>query len=89
MGNMDQVTQQNAAMVEESTAAARSLLQEADGLTNHVGRFSCNSVGSKGQSFPAAAIAAPVYRPRPAPTPVSSGNLAISMPDVDDDWSEF
>lgn len=40
---MDQVTQQNAAMVEESTAAARSLAQEADGLARLTGQFSTGS----------------------------------------------
>ena len=39
MAQMDGVTQQNAAMVEEATAAARSLASEADALTREVGRF--------------------------------------------------
>ena len=42
MGNMDQVTQQNAAMVEESTAAARILAQDADNLADLVSRFTLN-----------------------------------------------
>ncbi|MET0364603.1 MAG: HAMP domain-containing methyl-accepting chemotaxis protein [Sphingobium sp.] len=40
MGSMDRVTQQNAAMVEESSAAARNLEQEADALSALVARFS-------------------------------------------------
>jgi len=36
---MDGVTQQNAAMVEEATAAARNLASEADTLTREVARF--------------------------------------------------
>src|SRR3546814_643734 len=39
MANMDRVTQQNAAMVEQSTAAARSLAEEARRLTSLVHRF--------------------------------------------------
>ncbi|WP_234151502.1 methyl-accepting chemotaxis protein [Sphingobium sufflavum] len=39
MASMDQVTQQNAAMVEESSAAARNLEQEADALSSLVARF--------------------------------------------------
>lgn len=39
VNQMDQVTQQNAAMVEESTAAARSLADETDDLTRLIGRF--------------------------------------------------
>ncbi len=39
MSEMDRVTQQNAAMVEESTAASRSLADESKMLTEMVGRF--------------------------------------------------
>ncbi|KQN40525.1 chemotaxis protein [Sphingomonas sp. Leaf407] len=39
VNEMDSVTQQNAAMVEESTAAARSLAAEAEALARHVARF--------------------------------------------------
>jgi len=39
INQMDQVTQQNAAMVEQSTTATRNLTDEADKLTNLVGRF--------------------------------------------------
>ena len=39
VNQMDQMTQQNAAMVEESTAASHSLRVEADGLAEMVGRF--------------------------------------------------
>lgn len=39
IGQMDQAVQQNAAMVEESTAAAHALKIEAEDLTNMVGRF--------------------------------------------------
>ena len=39
MGEMDRVTQQNAAMVEQSTAASRSLADESKTLTEMVARF--------------------------------------------------
>ena len=39
VNQMDQVTQQNAAMVEESTAASHVLTEEAEKLTAMVGRF--------------------------------------------------
>ena len=39
VNQMDQVTQQNAAMVEQSTAASHSLAQEADELARLVARF--------------------------------------------------
>ena len=39
VNQMDQVTQQNAAMVEESTAASHALAREADALTQLMGQF--------------------------------------------------
>jgi methyl-accepting chemotaxis protein len=39
VNDLDQVTQQNAAMVEETTAAAFALASEADGLTQQVNSF--------------------------------------------------
>jgi methyl-accepting chemotaxis protein len=39
INEMDQVTQQNAAMVEQSTAASHGLAQEAQGLAESVSRF--------------------------------------------------
>ena len=47
VNQMDQVTQQNAAMVEESTAAARSLSMDTSDLTSLVGRF---KIGAAEQS---------------------------------------
>ena len=81
VSEMDGVTQQNAAMVEEANAAARCLAQEADGLAEQVKRFRLGS----------SAIAdAPVARlPRPAArhaAPARRGNLALA---ADADWSSF
>jgi methyl-accepting chemotaxis protein len=39
INRMDQVTQQNAAMVEQSTAACRALSQETEQLSNLIGQF--------------------------------------------------
>ncbi|MBV7256465.1 HAMP domain-containing protein [Pacificimonas sp. WHA3] len=39
VGEMDGVTQQNAAMVEEATAAARSLVDEVNGMLTQIGHF--------------------------------------------------
>ncbi|WP_191554833.1 methyl-accepting chemotaxis protein [Brevundimonas aurantiaca] len=61
VNQMDQVTQQNAAMVEQSTAASHSLAQEAQSLQASVARF---KVGSAAQ---AAAAPAPTRAPAPAP----------------------
>ena len=44
VNQMDQATQQNAAMVEESTAASRALAHEADGLAELIGQFQVGDV---------------------------------------------
>jgi methyl-accepting chemotaxis protein len=50
MNQMDQVTQQNAAMVEQSTAASHSLAQESATLATLVQRFSLRDLGRSGAS---------------------------------------
>lgn len=46
VNQMDQVTQQNAAMVEQSTAASLSLSREAAELADLVGRFETSQVAA-------------------------------------------
>jgi methyl-accepting chemotaxis protein len=47
---MDQGTQQNAAMVEESTAASHSLAKEADALFQLIGRFEISGQSGSGKA---------------------------------------
>lgn len=47
VNQMDHVTQQNAAMVEQSTAASHTLSNEAEGLSQLVGQFTITSNGQK------------------------------------------
>jgi methyl-accepting chemotaxis protein len=85
MNEMDSTTHKNAAMVEETTAAAHLLAKEADQLTD---AFSIFNVGGEAP----AKIRRPVPA-APAPRPVasrparSSGSLAIKADE--DDWSNF
>jgi methyl-accepting chemotaxis protein len=55
---MDQMTQQNAAMAEEATAACRSILQESSSLANFVGTFTI-SRGGKSDALAASSEGAP------------------------------
>ncbi|MBJ7512598.1 methyl-accepting chemotaxis protein, partial [Brevundimonas sp.] len=71
VNQMDQVTQQNAAMVEQSTAASHSLAQEAQSLQASVARF---KVGSAAQ-----VAAAPARAPAPAPPPSAPAKPAHRM----------
>ncbi len=92
MGQLDQVTQQNAAMFEETTAASHALVRQADQLTAGIARFrvarsappvrtgSALPAGS-GDRRPAARQAKPIPQPR------TDGALALET--GDDDWSDF
>ncbi|KAB8045147.1 methyl-accepting chemotaxis protein [Janthinobacterium aquaticum] len=62
---MDQVTQQNAALVEEAAAAAESLQDQAVALTELVGVFRLHA--QQGAPAPAASNVTPLRRPAPAP----------------------
>ena len=84
MNQMDQVTQQNAAMVEQSTAASHALVQEANDLAQLVARF---RTGAEGVAQPPR---------RPAPQPVRQQAVAAMRPTQqiasrpqDDTWEEF
>lgn len=81
VGNLDQMTQQNAALVEESAAAAQSLHEQAEQLAQVVSAFKVQGSGPAPASVaarPAAAMPAatrtvakpalkPAVPPRPAP----------------------
>lgn len=88
IGQIDQVTQQNAAMVEENTAASLSLAAEAQQLNQLINHF---HVGDSAPSAPSAPVAP--KRPRPAArAPVSrrGGNTARKLQvDADDGWEDF
>jgi methyl-accepting chemotaxis protein len=91
IGAMDQMTQQNAAMVEETNAATKNLTQEATQLSNAFASFKIGDerprarVQSVTTAMPAARQV-PAFKPAPvaAPRPAVSGNLAI-----DSDWADF
>ena len=81
VGDMDKMTQQNAAMVEESNAAARSLADEANELATLVEAF------ETGQRRAAAPVVA--KPPAAARMPMMAGNLALKADPDDESWSSF
>jgi methyl-accepting chemotaxis protein len=94
VSEMDGVTQQNAAMVEEATAAARSLAEEADELARQIARFTLGSGQRPGNPASASgtvhhlqARAAQAGREiaRSARQRVASGGGGAAA----EDWSEF
>ena len=96
MGELDRMTQQNAAMVEESAAASRNLSGQAANLANLVARFRGTGISASATTFaapppplrhvPHAPAPAPRAIAAAAPTPIH-GNLAIELDE--DNWSEF
>ncbi|MEY2891896.1 MAG: hypothetical protein RJA98_1804 [Pseudomonadota bacterium] len=76
VAQLDQVTQQNAALVEESAAAADSLSHQAARLVNSVGRFKVAEDGGPGAAYHApAAATAFAAAPHPA-TPTHTAPAA-------------
>jgi methyl-accepting chemotaxis protein len=79
VNQMDQVTQQNAAMVEQTTAASHSLANEADALTRLVGQFKVNREATP-QARPASMRAAPAPSRAPAKASAGRGAVAHTLP---------
>ncbi|WP_459003251.1 methyl-accepting chemotaxis protein [Stenotrophomonas sp. PSU_St103] len=92
---MDETTQQNAALVEEATAAARAMEDQAVQLGEAVARFRLASQGTP--AIPARPLAAPVPRqvaaaaPAAKPVPARTLRTATAQPALaaDGDWQEF
>ncbi|MBV1690250.1 HAMP domain-containing protein [Novosphingobium sp. G106] len=78
VSDMDRMTQQNAAMVEESTAAARSLADEAGQLAELVTQFKTGE-----------AKVVPMPRAAKAPASAVIGNVALDTGASSGDWDAF
>jgi len=85
VSQLDQATQQNAALVEETAAAAESMRQQTDKLAQTVSAFKVNEPGQVAARTPApvhrpAAKSAPVaYKPAAAPAPRPSAKAAMPV----------
>ncbi|MEX6508301.1 methyl-accepting chemotaxis protein [Jiella sp. M17.18] len=94
---MDQVTQQNAAMVEEATAAAQTLAAETSDLAAAMGRFKITSatgaakIPQPAQASPAAAHRSPAPRAVPQLRAAGSGGAARkpAAATAEESWEEF
>lgn len=92
---MDEMTQQNAALVEEAAASAESLMAQANELTDRVATFRLADEQGMGKSK---ASVAPLHRPVSAPpaaratvkTPAKKvANAKTSSKPQDDEWESF
>jgi methyl-accepting chemotaxis protein len=83
---MDDVTQQNTALVEEAAAAAESMMEQADELMNAISVFQLGSHGESKVSRNVPKVmtskAATIARPTPA-------KVSIKPSADDGDWEEF
>jgi methyl-accepting chemotaxis protein len=87
VNQMDQVTQQNAAMVEEATAASHALTSEADTLARLIARF---ELGAPPKAANAPPPPRPVHRPVTAlKTTGQRGGAAPAYQTQQDSWDEF
>ncbi|AKZ64559.1 chemotaxis protein [Herbaspirillum hiltneri N3] len=93
---MDEVTQQNAALVEQAAAAAQSLQDQSANLARVVGVFRLNAHDAPRLGTPAAPAARVAARAVPAPAPAGkpalaygSGRAAPPLPSGDGDWETF
>jgi methyl-accepting chemotaxis protein len=95
---MDQVTQQNAALVEEASAASEAMQEQAHKLAQVVSIFKLDSA-----AVAAVRMAAPVARPAPArpasapprvakaaaPTRIAAARTPVAVAAKADEWEEF
>lgn len=99
VNQMDQVTQRNAAMVEETSAATHKLSSEAQNLVALVGRFRLGNDMASGHSYSSApsrptaatsrsaAVASPARKMMGNVARAFNGSAAVAQ--TRDDWQEF
>jgi methyl-accepting chemotaxis protein len=91
VNEMDQVTQQNAAMVEQSTAASLSLAQEAVHLGELVARFSASEAAAPARAHARPRLVAPAPARAPATQARRAGSAMAALATQQDSegWEEF
>jgi len=91
VSQLDQVTQQNAAMVEESTAASHSMKEEANALNSMVSHFKIGpDTGARRGSSPIVSPVSKVVSRTPVYSPVAKKAVAGGRPaPADNDWQDF
>jgi methyl-accepting chemotaxis protein len=87
IGTMDQSTQQNAAMVEETSAAARNLSGEVAALSEQASKFNVGS-GTRPVAIRASTPAKPAARAAGYVSPVKALPVT-AMASTGDDWASF
>lgn len=90
---IDEMTQQNSAMVEENAAAARTLDQQAEAMAERVGAFKMSASGAaapqQARVAPAPARAVPVKKPSAGRRAVPQMRTTAAVAVKKDEWEEF
>lgn len=81
---MDEMTQQNAALVEQAAAASESLDEQGKHLENVIAFFNIGEQTSVDQH-----ATKPKQQVKPNPTPSTQKVIRPSAPETDDEWDEF
>jgi methyl-accepting chemotaxis protein len=97
VNQLDQVTQQNAAMFEETTAASHALTREAENLNVTTSRFSIGSIAKEEPSSVVQATFTPTVQKSDEPEVLPTKNLQrlVNAPAppkhsvISDDWEDF
>ncbi|GAA3914388.1 methyl-accepting chemotaxis protein [Litoribacillus peritrichatus] len=89
ISQMDEMTQQNAALVEEASAAAEAMAEQSRKMSNLVGFFTLGGGGSSSLS----SIISPAMASIPAPSVSSSSSVVtpagMDVSHAEDEWDEF
>lgn len=87
---MDEMTQQNAALVEEASAAAESLLSQAEQLADNVSRFKLDDEGYTPNTRTRTGVPSPSPK-KQIKAPVSKAPAKLIKPSTpdDDEWESF
>jgi hypothetical protein len=85
---MDQVTQQNAALVEQAAAAADAMRGQAGGLAQAVGVFKLDGTNAPG-ALPVATATRSVHPSSVAAVPQRVARAALPKATSADGWEEF
>lgn len=101
ISSMDEMTQQNSALVEENAAASRMLQDQAEGMHSRMAFFSLGEEDTTPSNVtkvrPAAkAVVQPAAKAKRAPKATTRGNTALKLQEDlrssienDSDWAEF
>ena len=86
---MDEVTQQNAALVEEAAAAAESMQEQAGNLLEAVSVFKLEAAKKGTRTATAKPVTTAAIAEKPPLPPRKERKLVEAKADLDDDWKEF